>query len=63
MKSVYCYDSKSKFVKALLFQSFHETEAPNAFYRITRVIIAVWSLKRVMKKFRLHSFVLQFSLI
>ena len=32
MKSVRFHDSKLKFVKALLFRSFHETEAPIAFY-------------------------------
>ena len=30
MKSVRFYDSKLKLVKALLFRSFHETEAPTA---------------------------------
>ena len=32
MKSVGFHDSKLKFVKALLFHSFHETEAPMACY-------------------------------
>ena len=35
MKSVHFRDSKLKFVKALLFLSFHETEAPIAFYCFT----------------------------
>ena len=30
MKSVRFHDSKLKLVKALLFRSFHETEAPTA---------------------------------
>ena len=33
MKSLCFHDSKLKFMKALLFRSFHETDAPTAFYQ------------------------------
>ena len=38
MKSVRFHDSKLKLVKALLFRSFHETEAPTAGF-VQRLIV------------------------
>ena len=39
MKSVCFYDSKLEFVKALLFNSFHDSEAPAAFYCFTFICV------------------------